>query len=116
MSIRAKGCITAYPLSRKQLRLGDLIDQLQGDFNLGFKSQILGRQVICSSLRIFRGKPDLRHIESPCEQTIPFIAGVANQDTGLTVFHLTDGAAILPGNPDGFFTFFDKLRAVRIET
>jgi hypothetical protein len=115
MSIGTKGRITAYPLSRKQVRLGNLMNQFQSDLNLGLKSQILGHQVVFSSLRIFRRKPDLWHIEPACKQPITFIAGVAQKDTGLTVFHLTDGPTILPGNPNGLFALFDKLGTVHTD-
>ena len=115
MSVRTKGGITAYPPSRKQVRSGNLMDQFQSDLNLGLKAQILGDQVIFSSLRILRGKPELRHIELAGEQAIAFLAGVADEDTGLAVFHLTDGAAVLPGNPNGLFALFDKLGTVHVD-
>src|SRR3989304_2788519 len=104
MSIGTKGSITAYPLSGKQLRSGDLVDQVQSDLNLGLKLQILGHQIIFSSLPIFRRKPDLGQIESAREQPIAFFAGIADKDTRLAVFHFADRAAILPGNPNGLFS------------
>src|SRR4030042_6747346 len=116
MSIGAKGGITTYPLSGKQVGSGDLVDQFQSDLNLGLKGQILGHQVIFSSLRIVRGKPDLGQIESAREQPIAFFAGVADKDTGLAVFHLADRAAILPRDPPGLFALFDKLRTVHVVT
>src|SRR3989304_8720025 len=115
MSIGAKGGITTYPLSGKQMGSGDLVDQFQSDLNLGLKGPILGHQVIFSSLGIFLGKPGIGQIELAREQPIAFFAGVADKDTGLAVFHLADGAAILPRNPYGLFALLDKLGTVHVD-
>ena len=114
MNIRTEGGITANPPAGKEFGLDHLIDQFQSDLELGLKGQILGHPIFFTSLCILQGKPNLRQIEPTCEQSIPFFTGVADKDTGLAVFHLADGTAILTGNAYGLLALFDKLTTVHV--
>ena len=115
MDIRAEGGITANPPTREKLGLGDLMDQVQSNLELGLKGQILGHPILFPSLGIVGRKPDLRHVEPAGEQPIAFFTGVADKDPGLAVFHFTQGTAVLPRNAYGLLALFDKLATVHVD-
>ena len=110
--VGTKGGITADPSSGKKFFFYDLLDKGEGDLRLGLEGEILGDQIVGTAFRIGSREPFLGHIQLAGEQAIAFGTGVPEKDSGLAVVHFARGAAVLPGDPDGLFSFFGEFGTV----
>ena len=92
----------------KLLPCGKIKEHLSRQLRFGPEHYLVGQVAFFTFCAVVIREPVLRYIQTFIDEGVPVWRGVRRKNTYLAIVNFADGAAVLPGHPDGIVTFFDK--------